>query len=344
MTYFFIEKIKKKYSFNEVVILVRAIFQTREFEERFLKIGLPYRIIGGTKFYERAEIKDCVAYLRTIYQDKDDLAFERIVNNPKRSVGDTALESIHEFAKKKNSSLEFAARKMIEENLIKPKTKLGLTLFLDSLSKWRNDLNEKKINHVKLLQIVLDESGYSLMLKNKKDFDNENRLENIKELLSAMKEFDNLESFLEHVSLATSIDQDWNGEKVNMMTMHAAKGLEFDLVFLPGWEEGLFPHQKSIEEKGQNGLEEERRLAYVGITRAKKEVIISFSMNRFYQGDWIDSMASRFIDELPDDLLKKNSFFEEDKNEIDDFEFNQDFDAEENTRSPGWIRYQKRIK
>ena len=150
-------------------------------------------------------------------------------------------------------------------------------------------------------------------LKNKKDFENENRLENIKELLNAMKEFDNLESFLEHVSLATSIDQDWEGEKVNMMTMHAAKGLEFDVVFLPGWEEGLFPHQKSIEEKGQNGLEEERRLAYVGITRAKKRASISFSMNRFYQGDWIDSMASRFIDELPEKYLEKNSFFNDQK-------------------------------
>ena len=341
-----IERIKKKCSLNEISILVRAIFQTREFEERFLKIGLPYRILGGTKFYERAEIKDCVAYLRIIHQNKDDLAFERIVNNPKRSIGDSTLKLIHEFAKKNSISLEFASKKMIEVNLIKPKTKTGLSIFLDFLSKWRNDLNIKKINHVKLLQIILDESGYSAMLKNKKDMDSENRLENIKELLSAMKEFDNLESFLEHVSLATSIDQDWDGQKINMMTMHAAKGLEFDSVFLPGWEEGLFPHQKSIEEKGQNGLEEERRLAYVGITRAKKRAIISFAMNRFYQGDWIDSMASRFIDELPDDFLEKNSFFEEEKNEIDDFEFNQDFetDEQENVRSPGWIRYQKRIK
>ena len=341
-----IEKIKKKYSLNNVAILVRAIFQTREFEERFLKIGLPYRILGGTKFYERAEIKDCVAYLRIVHQDKDDLAFERIVNNPKRSIGDGTLKLIHEFAKKESVNLEFASRRMIEENLIKPKTKLGLSVFLNSVSKWRSDLNNKKINHVKMLQIILDESGYSAMLKNKKDIDNENRLENIKELLSAMKEFDNLESFLEHVSLATSIDQDWDGQKVNMMTMHGAKGLEFDAIFLPGWEEGLFPHQKSIEEKGQNGLEEERRLAYVGITRAKKKAIISFSMNRFYQGDWIDSMASRFIDELPTDYLEKNSFFEEDKNEIEDFEFNQDveIDDQDNVRSPGWIRYQKRIK
>ena len=338
------KKLKKKYSFNEMAILVRAIFQTREFEERFLKIGMPYRILGGTKFYERAEIKDCVAYLRLIHQEKDDLAFERIVNNPKRSIGDTTLKTVHEFGKENNLSLESAANKMLEQNLIKPKTKIGLSFFLNALSKWRNDLNIKKINHVKLLQIVLDESGYSAMLKNKKDLDNENRLENIKELLSAMKEFDNLESFLEHVSLATSIDQEWDGEKINMMTMHAAKGLEFDVVFLPGWEEGLFPHQKSIEEKGQSGLEEERRLAYVGITRAKKKAIISFSMNRFYQGDWIDSMASRFIEELPEKHLEKNSFFDEEVDDTQDFEFNQDFEIEEGTRSPGWIRYQKRIK
>jgi len=339
-----IEKIKKKFSYNNIAILVRAIFQTREFEERFLKVGIPYRIIGGTKFYERAEIKDCIAYLRLVYQNKDDLAFERIVNNPKRSIGDSSIKLIHEYSKKNNLNLESSSRKMIQENLIKPKTKVGLQLFLNLLSKWRNDINIKSISHIKLLQIILDESGYSSMLKNKKDLENENRLENIKELLSAMKEFDNLESFLEHVSLATSVDQEWEGQKVNMMTMHAAKGLEFETVFLPGWEEGLFPHQKSIEEKGQSGLEEERRLAYVGITRAKRKALISFSMNRFYQGDWIDSMASRFIDELPEKCLDKNSFFDENKDEDVDFEFNQDFDTDDNIRSPGWIRYQKRIK
>ena len=338
------KKLKKKYSLNNIAILVRAIFQTREFEERFLKIGLPYRILGGIKFYERAEIKDCVAYLRLINQNKDDLAFDRIVNNPKRSIGETTIKQIHEFSKKNSISLELASRKLIELNLIKPKTKIGLNSFLILMQKWRNDLKVKKINHIKLLQAVLDESSYSAMLKNKKDLENENRLENIKELLSAMKEFDNLETFLEHVALATSIDQDWEGEKVNLMTMHGSKGLEFDIVFLPGWEEGLFPHQKSIEEKGQNGLEEERRLAYVGITRAKKIALISFSMNRFYQGDWIDSMASRFIEELPEKNLKKNSFFDEKDNSNEDFEFNQDLEIEEGTRSPGWIRYQKRIK
>ena len=336
-----IEEYKKKNSLNEIAILVRAIFQTREFEERFLKVGIPYRIIGGIKFYERAEIKDCIAYLRCIYQSKDDLSFERIINVPKRSIGDTTIKNISEFAKLSNSSLEIASRKLIEQNKIKPKTKVGLVSLLNLLEKWRYDL-KKKINHNKLLQIVLDESGYSEMLKNKKDIENENKLENIKELLNAMKEFDNLESFLEHVSLATSLDQDWESEKVNLMTLHASKGLEFDIVYLPGWEEGLFPHQKSIEEKGENGLEEERRLAYVGITRAKKIAKISFSMNRFYQGDWIDSIASRFVDELPDEYIKKNNSFT--SKDEDDFEFNQDIDFENEIRSPGWLRYQKKLK
>ena len=337
-----IEKLKKKYSLNDMSILVRAIFQTREFEERFLKIGIPYRIIGGIKFYERAEIKDCIAYLRVINQNKDDLSFERIINVPKRSIGETTIKQINEYAKNNNLSLERSSISLIEKNKIKPKTKLGLVSLLSLLEKWRNDFFNKKIGHIKLLQSILDESGYSQMLKDKKDLENENRLENIKELINAMKEYDNLESFLEHVALATSLDQDWEDKKVNLMTMHASKGLEFDVVFLPGWEEGLFPHQKSIEEKGQKGLEEERRLAYVGITRAKKQAMISFAMNRFYQGDWIDSLASRFIDELPHDNIKKNNYFEEVMQE--DFEFNQDIDFESEIKSPGWIRYQKKLK
>ncbi len=338
------KNLMKMYSLNNIAILVRAIFQTREFEERFLKIGLPYRIVGGIKFYDRAEIKDCIAYLRLVYQNKDDLAFERIINNPKRAIGDSTMKQIHEYSKKNSLSLVSSSKKLLEENQIRPKAKIGLNFFLNFLQKWSEDLFTKKINHVKLLQIILDESGYSALLKNKKDLENENRLENIKELLSAMKEFDNLESFLEHVSLATSIDQDWDGEKINLMTMHASKGLEFDVVFLPGWEEGLFPHQKSIDEKGEKGLEEERRLAYVGITRAKKRAFISFSMNRFYQGDWIDSMASRFVDELPSKLIEKNTFYDEKENQDSDFDFNQDFENQETKRSPGWIRYQKRLK
>ncbi len=336
-----IEKLKNKFNLNNISILVRAIFQTREFEERFLKIGIPYRIIGGTKFYERAEIKDCIAYLRIVNQPRDDLSFERIINVPKRSIGETTVKGIYDYAKQHGYSLEEGSKKMIENNLIKPKPKLGLSSILNLLDKWRYDL-KKKINHVKLLQIILDESGYSQMLKDKKDLENENRLENIKELLNAMKEFDNLESFLEHVALATSIDQDWEGQKVNLMTMHSSKGLEFEVVFLPGWEEGLFPHQKSIEEKGQSGLEEERRLAYVGITRAKKIAHVSFSMNRFYQGDWINSISSRFIDELPEKNIEKNNQFLQDEN--DDMDFNQDIDYESEIKSPGWLRYQKKIK
>ena len=333
------QKLKDKFSLNNIAILVRAIFQTREFEERFLKIGMGYRIIGGIKFYERAEIKDCVAYLRLIFQKKDDLAFDRIINTPKRSIGDTAIKQINEFSTKHKICLEDASKKLIELNLIKPKTKIGLLKILNLLTKWRNDLLKK--DHRKLMQIVLDESGYSAMLKNKKDLENENRLENIKELLNAMREFDNLESFLEHVALATAIDRDWEGKKINLMTMHASKGLEFDVVFLPGWEEGLFPHQKSMDEKGKAGLEEERRLAYVGITRTKKLSYISFAMNRFYQGDWIDCLASRFINELPDKNIEQVNILED---KIDDFEFNQDINFEKEVRSPGWMRLLKKLK
>ena len=335
-----IESLKNEFGFNNMAILVRAIFQTREFEERFLKIGIPYRIIGGIKFYERAEIKDCLSYLRIVNQHKDDLAFERIVNVPKRSIGDTTINTISNYAKSNKISLIESSKKLLELNKIKPKTKIGLSSIIKLIEKWSRD-HLNGTNHVKLLQTIMDESGYSSMLKNKKDLENENRVENIKELMNAMKEFDNLDSFLEHVSLATSIDQDWEGQKVNLMTMHASKGLEFDVVFLPGWEEGLFPHQKSIEEKGDKGLEEERRLAYVGITRAKKLVNVSFSMNRFYQGDWMDSMASRFVEELPEENIEKNI---QNENEVADFEFNQDVEFESEIKSPGWLRYQKRLK
>ncbi len=332
------KKLKKKFSYNNIAILVRAIFQTREFEERFLKIGLGYRIVGGTKFYERAEIKDSVAYLRIIFQKKDDLAFERIVNTPKRSVGDTTIKQISEYARGHGLCLEDASLKMIEINKIKPKAKIGLLKILNLIAKWRKNLLSKK--HVEVMQIILDESGYSEMLKNKKDMESEGRLENVKELLRGMREFENLETFLEHVALATSIDEDWKGEKINLMTVHAAKGLEFDIVFLPGWEEGLFPHQKSLEEKGDAALEEERRLAYVGITRAKKQAYISFSMNRFYQGEWIENLVSRFVDELPKENIEQNSITEE---HIDDFEFNQDISFEKEIRSPGWLRLRKKL-
>ena len=330
-------KLKKKYSLNNISILVRAIFQTREFEERFLKIGMGYRVIGGTKFYERAEIKDSVAFLRIVNQKNDDLAFERIINVPKRSVGDSTLKQLHEWGRKNKKTLEDSVVELLQLDKIKPKTKLGLVKILNLFNKWRSDLKKKK--HYELMEIILDESGYSKMLKDKKDLESEGRLENLKELIRGMRDFDNLQSFLEHVALATSIDQDWDGQKVNLMTMHAAKGLEFDAVFLPGWEEGLFPHQKSLEEKGDLALEEERRLAYVGITRAKKESFISFVMNRMYRGDWVDSLASRFINELPEKNIKKEDLVESNN---EDFFFNQDIDYNEGIRSPGWARLQKK--
>ena len=331
------QKLKKKYSLNNISILVRAIFQTREFEERFLKIGIGYRVIGGTKFYQRAEIKDSVAFLRIVNQKNDDLAFERIINVPKRSVGDSTIKQLYECGRKNKKSLEDSANELLQLNKIKPKTKLGLIKILNLFNKWRSDLKIKK--HYELMEIILDESGYSKMLKDKKDLESEGRLENLKELIRGMRDFDNLQGFLEHVALATSIDQDWDGEKINLMTMHAAKGLEFDAVFLPGWEEGLFPHQKSLEEKGDLALEEERRLAYVGLTRAKEESFISFVMNRMYRGDWVESLASRFIDELPEENIKKEEIKEQNS---EDFFFNQDVDYNEGIRSPGWARLQKK--
>ncbi len=335
------ENIKKKNSLNDIAILVRAIYQTREFEERFLKIGINYRIVGGIKFYERAEVKDAICYLRIINQKFDDLAFERILNSPKRGLGDATTKLIHEFSSKNKICLEDSARKLIQLNKFKPKIKTVIKQLLGLIDKWRID--QKKQKHYDLLKIVLDESGYSSMLKNKKDLENENRLENLKELLRAMMDHENLLGFLEHVALATSIDQEWGDEKVNVMTIHAAKGLEFSTVFLPGWEEGLFPHQKSLEEKGDLALEEERRLAYVGITRAKKNAHISFVTQRTWHGEWMDSLPSRFINELPEKGVERN---EQTSKEIsDDFDFNQDtiFDENEEYRSPGWARLKKKL-
>jgi len=332
------QDLTKKYSLNNVCILVRAIFQTREFEERFLKIGMGYRVIGGTKFYQRAEIKDSVAFLRIVNQKNDDLAFERIINVPKRAIGDTTIKQIYDFGRINKKSLEDSSIEMLQQNKIKPKAKIGLMRILNLFNKWRQDVKEK--THYELIEIILDESGYSKMLKDKKDLESEGKLENLKELLRGMHDFDNLQGFLEHVALATSIDQDWDGQKVNLMTMHAAKGLEFDVVFLPGWEEGLFPHQKSLEEKGDLALEEERRLAYVGLTRAKKESFVSFVISRMYRGDWIESLASRFIDEIPVENLKKEKMNEKNN---EDFVFNQDIDYEEGIRSPGYARLQKKL-
>ena len=334
-------ELKKKYSLNNVSILVRAIHQTREFEERFLKVGLGYRVIGGIKFYERAEIKDAVSYLRIVNQKFDDLALERVIGVPKRGVGESTISQLYLFGNRDKICLEDAILKMIEINQLKPKIKISLSQLLNMIHKWRKD--SKKMKHYDLLKMILDESGYSKMIKDKKDLENENRLENLKELLRAMQDYDSLQAFLEHVALATSIDQEWEGEKINLMTMHAAKGLEFEVVFLPGWEEGLFPHQKSLEESGDFALEEERRLAYVGITRAKREAFISFAMKRAYHGDWNETLPSRFINEISEKSVEKNQPILKEMPE--DFEFNQDqnFETNEEYRSPGWTRLKKKL-
>ena len=332
------QNLSKKFKLNEISILVRAAFQTREFEERFIKIGLPYRIIGGLKFYERSEIKDALGYLRLINQSSDDISFERIINNPKRSIGDSSIKKIHDFAREKDLSLFDASQEILKENILKPKTIQNLKSFLVNMISWKQ--KSKDIDHISLLEIVLDESGYSSMLKNERTPEADARLENLKELKSSMKNYSSLNEFLENISLQTAIDEEWDGEKINIMTIHSAKGLEFDAVFLPGWEEGLFPHQKSIDEKGADGIEEERRLAYVAITRAKKELFISFANQRKFYGrqndnyDFYSSLQSRFIDEIDD----KYTEISIDNSADDEFIFDQDFNIEGKKNSPGWNR------
>ena len=337
------QNLSKKFKLNSISILVRASFQTREFEERFIKIGLPYRIIGGLKFYERSEIKDALAYLRLINQSNDDLSFERIINTPKRAIGDSSVKKIYEFARKKELSLLDASQEILKENILKPKTVQNLKTFIVNIISWKQ--KSESIDHVSLLETVLDESGYSSMLKNEKTPEADSKLENLKELKSSMKSYSSLNEFLENISLQTAIDEKWDGEKINIMTIHSAKGLEFDAVFLPGWEEGLFPHQKSIDEKGVEGIEEERRLAYVAITRAKKELYLSFANQRKYYGrqndnyDFYSSLQSRFIDEI-DDKFTEISI---DESKDDDFIFDQDFNIESKKNSPGWKRLKDSI-
>ena len=337
------QNLSKKFKLNSISILVRASFQTREFEERFIKIGLPYRIIGGLKFYERSEIKDALAYLRLINQSNDDLSFERIINTPKRAIGDSSVKKIYEFARKKELSLLDASQEILKENILKPKTVQNLKTFIVNIISWKQ--KSESIDHVSLLETMLDESGYSSMLRNEKTPEADSKLENLKELKSSMKSYSSLNEFLENISLQTAIDEKWDGEKINIMTIHSAKGLEFDAVFLPGWEEGLFPHQKSIDEKGVEGIEEERRLAYVAITRAKKELFLSFANQRKFYGrqndnyDFYSSLQSRFIDEI-DDKFTEISI---DESKDDDFIFDQDFNIESKKNSPGWKRLKDSI-
>jgi DNA helicase-2/ATP-dependent DNA helicase PcrA len=293
-----IENLQRKgVSLNDIAILVRAGFQTREFEERFITLGLRYRVIGGPRFYERQEIRDAMAYLRLVNQPDDGLAFERIVNVPKRGLGDATLKQVNDLARASNISLPEAARRIVETDELKPAPRRNLGQVVRDLETWRK--LAETTPHAELAQIVLDESGYTAMWQNDKSIEAPGRLENLKELIHAMEEFDSLGGFLEHVSLVMENAATTDGEMITIMTLHGAKGLEFDIVFLPGWEEGLFPSQRSLDENGLKGLEEERRLAYVGITRARKRALISYAANRRVHNMWQNALPSRFIAELP---------------------------------------------
>ncbi|WP_375788300.1 ATP-dependent helicase [Bradyrhizobium sp. Pha-3] len=282
---------------NDVAILVRASFQMREFEDRFVTLGLPYRVIGGPRFYERAEIRDALAYLRTINSPADDLAFERIVNVPKRGLGDATVQLLHDHARKRRIPLFEAARAVVETDELKPKARGSLRDLVMQFDRWR--AQREVTSHTELAEIVLDESGYTEMWQKDRSADAAGRLDNLKELVRSMEEFENLQGFLEHISLVMDRDGEAGDEAVSLMTLHSAKGLEFDNVFLPGWEEGLFPSQRTLDEQGRAGLEEERRLAHVGLTRARRRAKIYFATNRRIHGTWSTTIPSRFLDELP---------------------------------------------
>ena len=281
---------------SQVAVLVRAGFQTREFEERFIAIGLPYRVVGA-RFYERAEIRDAIAYLRLIAQPADDLAFERIINLPKRGLGIASLQVVHIQARASGKPLLAAALDLVDTDELRPAARHALTDFIKDIKRWRDQAGQ--MHHTDLARMVLDESGYTQMWQLDKSPDAPGRLENLTELVNAMQDFDSLQGFLEHIALVMDGDTENQQGEVTLMTLHAAKGLEFDTVFLPGWEEGVFPSQRTIDESGAVGLEEERRLAYVGITRARKNLYISFASSRRIHGQWQSAIASRFVQELP---------------------------------------------
>src|SRR5215471_13519898 len=287
----------EKHPLNEIAILVRASFQMREFEDRFVTLGLPYRVIGGPRFYERAEIRDALAYLRLVNSPADDLAFERIVNVPKRGLGDATVQPLHDHARRRRVPLSEAARAMVATDELKAKPRAALRDLIAAFERWRGQRDA--LPHTDLAEIVLDESGYTEMWQKDRSADAAGRLENLKELIRSMEEFENLQGFLEHISLVMD-NEKAEGEAVSIMTLHSAKGLEFDTVFLPGWEEGLFPHQRTLDDQGRAGLEEERRLAHVGITRARRRVNIYFAANRRMHGLWSSNIPSRFLDELPE--------------------------------------------
>lgn len=288
---------RKSHKLNDMAILVRASFQMREFEDRFVTLGLNYRVIGGPRFYERLEIRDAMAYFRLVCQPADDLAFERIVNTPKRGLGDTTVRTLHDYARARDIPMLAAASDIIETDELKPRARKALFDVVTDFRRWQS-LLETTV-HTELAEQILDESGYTAMWQNDKSAEAPGRLENLKELIRSMEAFESLRGFLEHVALVMDAEQNENLDAVSIMTLHSAKGLEFDTVFLPGWEEGLFPHQRALDEGGRSGLEEERRLAYVGITRAKHRCHIWFVSNRRIHGLWQSTLPSRFLEELP---------------------------------------------
>jgi DNA helicase-2/ATP-dependent DNA helicase PcrA len=290
---------------SDMAVLVRASFQTREFEDRFVTIGIPYRVIGGARFYERQEIRDALAYLRLIQQPNDSLAFERIINTPRRGIGPSTIQSLHHISRVEEIPMLIAARKIVSSGQASGKARTSMSAFINDIDRWRHQMSLYKAGD--FARMVLDESGYTLMWKNDKTPEAPGRLENLKELVRAIDEYHSIGDFLEHVSLVME-NQSENAEScITLMTLHSAKGLEFDAVFLAGWEEGLFPHAKSLKENGDAGLEEERRLAYVGLTRAKKRVFISYACNRRTHGYWQTSLPSRFLKELPTQNVKEQS-------------------------------------
>ncbi|MBO6728593.1 MAG: UvrD-helicase domain-containing protein [Maricaulis sp.] len=325
--------------YSDAAVLVRASWQMRAFEDRFIMLGLPYKVIGGPRFFERAEVRDAHAYLRLVRSPEDDLAFERIVNTPKRGIGDTTVQKIAVAARSMQVPMTEAARRMVGTDEIRGKARTALLVFLRDLERWREQSEQSRLDE--LAEIVLDESGYTAMWREDKTPQAAGRLENLKELIRSMGEWETLEAYLEHVSLVTDADRTTEEDEVSLMTLHAAKGLEFPLVFLPGWEETVFPSQRSLDEGGTRSLEEERRLAYVGITRAREQAVISFTANRMIYGRWQAVIPSRFIDELPVDHVEARSetgYYDGGPGR-ESFTANADPMASSYS-SPGWKRYQ----
>ena len=332
------------YGLDEIAILVRASHQMRAFEDRFLTIGLPYKVIGGPRFYERMEIRDAMAYFRLTVSPADDLAFERIVNTPKRGLGDKAQQNIQRVARAHGVPLTEGARIALADGVITGKGGAELRALLDGLDRWGHMTGDAEISHEELAGIILDESGYTAMWQNDKTPEAPGRLENLKELVKALDQFENLQGFLEHVSLIMDTESQESEEQVSIMTLHAAKGLEFPAVFLPGWEDGLFPSQRSMDESGLKGLEEERRLAYVGITRAEELCTISFAGNRRVFGQWQSQLPSRFIDELPADhveVLTAPGLYGSQQQNYGSSQVEERATRADIYNSPGWRRLQQ---